>query len=555
MKSKEQSNPDQNYTICENCHQEILSSKMFLHEGFCLRNNTYCSLCDKVILKTDYENHVKAFHYSLQNPNNFSYNQEFLEKNENNLQQFPENIQNPQNKHPILINQINYNSCVNMDFRSVKKLEIIKYNKPIVITTNGNSPLKNPEEYKEFFLKNYFMNNSLDKNEVNNIKTESNLINNLSDTNFYKQRTTETQYLNKAVKNFQYIPNSPNDQYYTNLNNFPKNKILKLPKNHYLQSSFSVDNIKQNKNINEIKRSGNIFTLSDLNIKNKNIQNNDKSYQSPKKIDHQTIIQPYYAKNNKKINQNIFYTPITFNPKKQTTNETKLYEFNNYIIRKIPNKFQKNQNKPIINFYKNNNISEKKNNNNKEPLDRESRMTKYKPKFEKCEYCGRVVEDLTAHFYRCQSRRMIEINRIQSRQEEEKMFREKRNSLKEKSNFNLVSNQSAQDFYRANNVRFKSLMPLSPQNLEKNNNISGIKSEPNELKNQFNYPENNYNSNNSNKFGDNNLNKSQEKKDVFKEMKKNNIINIPYEKQSYVRASKTPLRNGENANINYIYGI
>ena len=151
---------------------------------------------------------------------------------------------------------------------------------------------------------------------------------------------------------------------------------------------------------------------------------------------------------------------------------------------------------------------------------------------------------------------MIEINRIQSRQEEEKMFREKRNSLKEKSNFNLVSNQSAQDFYRANNVRFKSLMPLSPQNLEKNNNSSGIKSEPNELKNQFNYPENNYNSNNSNKFGDNNnLNKSQEKKDAFKEMKKNNIINIPYEKQSYVRASKTPLRNGENANINYIYGI
>ena len=36
---------------CQNCRQDILSSKMFLHEGFCQRNNIFCEHCNKVFLK------------------------------------------------------------------------------------------------------------------------------------------------------------------------------------------------------------------------------------------------------------------------------------------------------------------------------------------------------------------------------------------------------------------------------------------------------------------------------------------------------------------------
>jgi len=45
--------------MCKNCHQDIFEEKMFLHEGFCLRNNAYCEHCEKVFLKKDYEEHIK----------------------------------------------------------------------------------------------------------------------------------------------------------------------------------------------------------------------------------------------------------------------------------------------------------------------------------------------------------------------------------------------------------------------------------------------------------------------------------------------------------------
>ena len=55
------------YTKCKTCRQNILSEKMFLHEGFCQRNNIYCDHCDKVFLKTDYEEHLKDLRNSMTN--------------------------------------------------------------------------------------------------------------------------------------------------------------------------------------------------------------------------------------------------------------------------------------------------------------------------------------------------------------------------------------------------------------------------------------------------------------------------------------------------------
>ena len=40
---------------CINCKQYITKSKMFLHEGFCLKNNKYCPECDKVFLIQEFD--------------------------------------------------------------------------------------------------------------------------------------------------------------------------------------------------------------------------------------------------------------------------------------------------------------------------------------------------------------------------------------------------------------------------------------------------------------------------------------------------------------------
>ena len=587
MNSKEPSNTNQNYIKCQNCHQEILSSKMFLHEGFCLRNNIYCSKCNKVILKTDYENHVKIVHCNPQKSKKLLKNQEIIEKTEDNIQKSPENLknrQNPENKPPILINQINYNSCVNMDFRSIKKLEIIKYNKPIVITTHDN-PLQTPEEYKEFFLKNYMMAKSLNTNEIDISKIENSEANSFREKNIKnldKQIPTDSKYpnsnKNKKFQKFQYEQNLSKN---CNSFNFQKTDIIKIPekdnKNEVdLRSNFIFgnDNLKHTKNIENIERpADNITSLYDSNIKNKFIQNSQKNYQPSKNIKSQKeILKNYNTQNYKKTNKNICYTPDTFNSKR-IIKDTKAYKLNDYIIRKTKNKIPKVENQS--------NVNEKKNTYNKEPLDRASRkitnnnsnvyytlddnLKNYEPqkksKYQKCEYCGRAVEDIIAHNYRCQSRRMIEIIRIQSKQEDEKKVREKKNSKDKETNFNLIAAQSAQNWCNINKINSNSLIPKIPHNFEQKNKFE-INTEP-RFKKEFNVSKNNMHSSNiSNNFNDKvlfdnstNNNNSCEKKDDFTEMKAKKIIAIPKDSQINFRDSKTPLRYGDNEVVNLKYSI
>ena len=51
---------EEKYIKCNNCKQDIPESKMFLHEGFCLRNNKYCAECCKVFLVKEFEEHIKT---------------------------------------------------------------------------------------------------------------------------------------------------------------------------------------------------------------------------------------------------------------------------------------------------------------------------------------------------------------------------------------------------------------------------------------------------------------------------------------------------------------
>ena len=51
---------EEKYALCQNCRQNIPESKMFLHEGFCLRNNKFCAECNKVFLAKEFEEHLKT---------------------------------------------------------------------------------------------------------------------------------------------------------------------------------------------------------------------------------------------------------------------------------------------------------------------------------------------------------------------------------------------------------------------------------------------------------------------------------------------------------------
>jgi len=113
------------YTRCDSCRQDILSEKMFLHEGFCHRNNIFCDHCEKVYLKKDYEEHLK----DLRNSINSAKSTEIDEKEE--IPVIP--IVNHTFTTTTVVNPNTYYEFIEMPWT-----EEIKVNKPIVISESGN---------------------------------------------------------------------------------------------------------------------------------------------------------------------------------------------------------------------------------------------------------------------------------------------------------------------------------------------------------------------------------------------------------------------------------
>ena len=105
----------ESYIKCKNCHQEILSSKMFLHEGFCLRNNKLCPECDKVFLVQEYEEHLKT--HSIKKPSQISehrknckHHQE-IKKEEIPKPKPKKEIEIPQKKEIIIDDNLGLKQC------------------------------------------------------------------------------------------------------------------------------------------------------------------------------------------------------------------------------------------------------------------------------------------------------------------------------------------------------------------------------------------------------------------------------------------------------------
>ena len=60
---------DESTIECKTCRQYIPTYKMFLHEGFCQKNNIFCEHCDKVFLRKDYDEHILEISKNLSNKN------------------------------------------------------------------------------------------------------------------------------------------------------------------------------------------------------------------------------------------------------------------------------------------------------------------------------------------------------------------------------------------------------------------------------------------------------------------------------------------------------
>ena len=185
------------YTTCDNCRQDILSEKMFLHEGFCHRNNIFCEHCDKVFLKTDYDEHLKDLRNSINN------SAKSTDIGEND---YIPVIQEIKQTITTVVNPNTYYEFIEMPLT-----EEITVNQPIIISEHGN--LLSPQNNNEFLLP--YLGINTENNECKTIDYQT-VSNSISYFNVY-----DNQDIYRNGINYQMNIINNNNNYY--LNNYKIN--------------------------------------------------------------------------------------------------------------------------------------------------------------------------------------------------------------------------------------------------------------------------------------------------------------------------------------------
>ena len=232
------------YIICNFCHQPILESKMFLHEGFCSRNNVFCQHCKKVFLKEEYEKHI----------NNIFYNSN---KNKSNSEESKK--EKLKETHKIQNNKVEKKKPT-VEFIQMPMIEQYKINNPIVISNGGIIPNNN----KNDFLFPFFgIKTSENNDKMSNIKEyfENNV--NLNKKDSFKESNSSSSYYN----NFKF----KNDLEKNKNNSVTINKI-EVDKNLY---NYDNINYKPTKGQNDISNETNMLKVEGKIYKTNNINYND----------------------------------------------------------------------------------------------------------------------------------------------------------------------------------------------------------------------------------------------------------------------------------------
>ena len=366
---------------CTNCRQDISSEKMFLHEGFCHRNNKYCEHCDQVFLKEDYEKHTKKILTKNINEKTTKYIKKEIEVEVEETEKANQIVQNEnknENENNIEedIATVVQKSVTTINPESVEYLhmpltqEYTTINNPIIISPNGQIVSnKNKNDYLLPYLGiNLIQNNYNNNNNISDFNMFS------TDQNFYYDRGDILNAGNQ--NNFSDIQNS------FNLEDIETNKIFQTEAN--VDSRNNIDfNTNGELLINDITNNNNDYNSYQVN-------NQIKSTYDYQIFDGNEINNNLYSSNG--LN-NIYKNNTTeFNIiKKNTNNEKKdLYrnqnkkkniKINTKIVKKaLLNKNQSNKINVKIPLDKNRshnkyiNININHNKKVKEPKDNNSRI-------------------------------------------------------------------------------------------------------------------------------------------------------------------------------------
>ena len=435
---------------CKNCRQDILAEKMFLHEGFCNRNNVFCDHCQKVFLKKDYEKHLKSV---------------TTKKSMKHLKT-PERPKRREKEAKIQTINI-YTSPIitkrktTFEYIEMPMTEQYKVNNPIIISENGqivsnqnnneyllpyfgiNSPKSNE---KKSAVDDIIINQDeyyeekppiiMNENELNlNQYIETSLRNSLSMNNLNNEynnfNTTQNIEANvdKINSKLNIIELTDNKDFFNN-----KNGLIRSHSSNMLLNNINLKNDGMNQNFNNIN---NDFVQNNSDTKKINNENNNKNNNI---IINNNII-TYNANNNINKIHNFFNADEKNQKSKKNPdiNNIRNSLMNNNIFQDISStkfnplriskkndiiKFKKNLEKNIkINLSKKNtkepndsgtkskprdnkittyvlerspqNSTNKKSSNKKNQIQTEKKRKKSK---KICEFCDSEVDDLVMHY-------------------------------------------------------------------------------------------------------------------------------------------------------------
>ena len=398
---------------CDNCRQDINSKIMFLHEGFCHKNNVFCEHCEKVFLKQDYEQHIKDL------PNNLTSNKM---ESPNNSKKSTSN----EEETPVMRNSVTINPNPSIEYVSMPWVEEYTINAPIIISENGQIlSHKNKNEYILPIL-------GINPIPNNQFYEESDDYENEDIFTTYKTKTY-------TVENF---------KSFLNTNDFDINSFLGTNSNQMEQDNINNDiNFYGNNNnfnyLNEVKTFNNNYNGNNTNYIN-NYDNYNDSYNdnyndsyndnNNYNINYNEANKPYNRSRNSKIisydnyeNMNVINSYfVNDNSPKRIDNENENNRFNYFYSEDI-NEIQNLNNKPLKKTPKNKKSSKRYDlSKSKEPRDSKSRLlTEPKPQIKKrkkkenkticksdkkkiikklCQYCKIMVDDLSSHYEICKSK-------------------------------------------------------------------------------------------------------------------------------------------------------
>ena len=337
---------------CENCRQVISADKLFLHEGFCIRNNKFCEHCEKVFLKEDYEEHIKDLSKNLSSQEDESSNDS--KKSESHDEEKPVVSAITTTINPAI-------EIIQMPLVE----EEYSINAPIIISNGQIVSNKNKNEYLLPFLgikPIQSINNIINNNNNNNnnfIKNQEQLT--LEKHNTYKKPELKNIYTNDFYalkrnntynKGFNFINKTENQlNILRDINNitpemknynkiaFDKYENLTEKKNKIIINN-NIITYNDNKNISKIHNYFGTEYTPEKTLKyentnsNNNNYNNKKEHPQDKKSSHKQI-ERSPENRTKKLNNRSGKTGPTDN-KSKTLIETR--SFKEYKTANIPNK-------------------------------------------------------------------------------------------------------------------------------------------------------------------------------------------------------------------------